>query len=117
MSRNRIESISGWEKVGSETLLRVKLAEPELTEVWPGNATADAALGEVRSLRDKVIPLSDVYLAVQDSAFARNEGYGAVDVEMMKDALQETPRRTAQRRTGGQGAKAKRPPVGMQIGI
>lgn len=117
MLKNRFRSVAGWERVGSETLLRVNLAEPELTEVWPGNAGAETPAGEMRTLRDKVIPLSDVYLAVQDSYFAESEGYGPGDVALMKEALEESPRRTAQRKSGGQGAKAKQPGIGMSMGI
>ncbi len=53
MLKNRFKDIAGWEKIGSTTLLRVNLAEPELTEVWPGGPSIDEPQREQRMLRQK----------------------------------------------------------------
>ncbi len=45
-----------------------------------------------------MIPLSDVRRAVEEEGFAEAEGYGPGDVDLMKKALENRPRKTADRR-------------------
>jgi hypothetical protein len=92
------KGIAGWERHGGEMLLRLNLAEPRLTRVWPGSPSADEPQGEMRLLSQMMLTRADVRKAITDRVFAQNCGYSAEDVALLRRALNEPPETRKARR-------------------
>lgn len=86
------KGIAGWERHGSEMMLRMNLTEPRLTRVWPGAPTVDEPQGEMRHLTQMLLTRTDVRKAVADRKFAAICGYSDNDLAMLRRALNEPPR-------------------------
>lgn len=85
------KGIAGWERHGSEMMLRMKLAEPCLRKVWPGAPSIEPPEGEMRLLTEVVLPRADVRKAITDRAYAESCGYSADDLALLRRALNDPP--------------------------
>lgn len=87
--RNSIKEIMGWEKYGSESMLRVKMREPYKAEVYTGFDGSGTFPPEpaVRVLTDRIFTLKDLFRVVSDCRFADENGLGAGDIRLLKHAL------------------------------
>jgi hypothetical protein len=87
--RNCIKEIMGWEKYGSESMLRVKLREPYEAAIYTGFDGSGTFPPEpaVRVLTDRMFTLKDLFRVVSDHRFADENGLGPGDVRMLKAAL------------------------------
>ena len=62
-------------------------------------------------LRQLVVPLTDVHRTVTEEEFAAEQGYGPGDVELMRKALEDRARQTAERR------EHTKPSPGLGLGL
>lgn len=95
------KGIAGWERHGSEMMLRMNLTEPRLTRVWPGAPSVEEPQGEVRLLTQVVLTRADVRKIVSDHEYALSCGYSANDLALLRRALNEPPRPHRARRSDG----------------
>ena len=95
------KGIAGWERHGSEMMLRMSLTEPRLTRVWPGTPSVDEPRGELRLLTQMVLTRADVRKIVTDHAYAISCGYSENDLALLRRALNEPPRPRQSRRHDG----------------
>jgi hypothetical protein len=95
------KGIVGWERHGSEMMLRMNLTQPRLTRVWPGTPSADPPEGEMRLLTEMLLTRADVRSAVTDRAYAEACGYSTADLALLRRALNDPP--------GAQKARQWRP--------
>jgi hypothetical protein len=97
----------GWERHGSEMMLRMNLTEPRLTRVWPGTPSAGEPQGEMRLLTQIVLTRADVRKAITDLAYAESCSFSANDLALLRRALNDPPgAQRARRRPEG-----PRPPI------
>lgn len=68
-------------------LLRMKLSQPELRNVWPGTPSLTKPESEVRLLYDEVLPFDDVRAAVDEESTNPDSKFAAADIRLLKDAL------------------------------
>lgn len=95
------KGIAGWERHGSEMMLRMNLTEPRLTRVWPGAPSVEQPQGEMRLLTQMLLTRADIRKAVSDRAYAFGCGYSANDLAMLRRALNEPPRPQKSRHSDG----------------
>jgi hypothetical protein len=95
------KGITGWERHGSEMMLRMNLTEPRLTRVWPGTPSVEEPPSEMRLLTQMLLTRADVRKAVTDQAYASSCGYSADDLALLRRALNEPPRPQKTRHTDG----------------
>lgn len=95
------KGIAGWERHGSEMMLRMNLAEPRLTRVWPGTFSVEQPEGEMRLLTQMLLTRTDVRKATTDQKYAALCGYSANDLAMLRRALNEPPRPRKTRHSDG----------------
>lgn len=89
--KGHFRSVVGWEKFAGQWLLRMKLAEPQLKNVWPGSPSVTEPAGEVRRLPDEVLTIEDVVRALTDTEERRKRGYGEEDLKLLWQALSDYP--------------------------
>lgn len=99
---NCIAEIMGWEKYGSETMLRVKLRDPCEAAVYTGfdGSGTFPPPPATRMLTDRMFTLKDLFRAVSDRGFADESGLGPGDIRKIKEALRV-------HRDQGDGASAR----------
>lgn len=95
------KGIAGWEKYGSELLLRMNLTEPRLTRVWPGTPSVEKPEGETRLLGQIMLTREEVRKAVTDREHAERCGYSSRDIALLRRALNDPPRPNTRWRTEG----------------
>jgi hypothetical protein len=99
---NRYKRVIGWEKFGGEWLLRMALAEPRLTPVWPGSPTIAEPGGELRRVTDEVLTLAQANYIVRDFPPTQHK-VTERDVRLLWQALSQYPPHV-------RGAPCKAPP-------
>lgn len=87
-------------------MLRMNLAEPRLTRVWPGSVPGNPPDGELRLLTQIMLTRADVRKAITDRRFAESCGYSAEDIALLRRALNEPPQ---------QPRRTRRLPVGPHL--
>lgn len=85
---SRYRSVVGWERYGDMLLLRMKLSQPELRNVWPGAPSLTEPRGEVRLLFDELLPFDDVKNALIESTQNPHGKYSAADLRLLGQALE-----------------------------
>lgn len=84
--RDRFRSVVGWEKFAGQWLLRLKLAEPELTKVWPGTPSIEKPEGELRTLAEQVLTRDEVTRAVTSRFYRDHHGFTENDAALLWQA-------------------------------
>lgn len=92
------KGIAGWERYGSEMLLRMNLTEPRLTRVWPGTPSVEEPQGEMRLLTQMVLTRANARKALTDRVFSESCGYSADDLALLRRALNDPPQARSARR-------------------
>ena len=95
------KGIAGWERHGSEMMLRMNLAEPRLTRLWPGTPSIDKPQGEMRLLTQVVLTRTEIRKAITDRAHAESCGYSVNDLALLRRAINEPPRPRHSRHVDG----------------
>ena len=85
---SRFKSVVGWERYGDMLLLRMKLSQPELRNVWPGTPSLTKPESEVRLLYDELLPFEDVKAAIIESTQNPHGRYSAADLRLLGQALE-----------------------------
>lgn len=88
---SRYKGIVGWERYGDLLLLRMKLTQPELRNVWPGTPSITRPESEVRLLFDELLPYDDVKAAIIESTQTPHGSYSASDLRLLGKALGDAP--------------------------
>lgn len=95
------KGIAGWERHGSEMMLRMNLTEPRLTRVWPGAPSVEQPQGEMRLLTQMLLTREDVRKVTTDRKYAASCGYSDSDLALLRRALNEPPRPRRSRHSDG----------------
>lgn len=108
-TRNSIEEVMGWEKWGSESLLRVKLREPYEAACFAmtGGDETNPPPAETRTLTERMFTLKELFQAVSDQDYADDCSLSDSDIRKLKTALRE------QRDKTGRGSQHYRPGAGL----
>lgn len=88
---DRFRSVVGWEKFAGHWLLRLKLAEPELTKVWPGTPSIEEPEGQLRTLAEQVLTRDEVTRAVTSRFYRDQHGFTENDAALLWQAMNNCP--------------------------
>jgi hypothetical protein len=86
------KGIVGWERHGSEMMLRMNLTQPHITHVWPGSPSVSEPVGEKRLLTQMLLTRADVRRAVSGRWYEEDFRFSAGDIALLRRALNEPPR-------------------------
>ena len=95
------KGIVGWERHGSEMMLRLNLTQPHITHVWPGSGSLSEPEGETRLLTQMLLTRAEVRRAVRDRCYAESRRFSAADLALLRRALNEPPRPLQSRHADG----------------
>ena len=95
------KGIVGWERHGSEMMLRLNLTQPHITHVWPGSGSLSEPEGEARLLTQMLLTRADVRRAVSGRWYEEDSRFSAADLALLRRALNEPPRPRQSRHADG----------------